>query len=115
MPAIHFPAANQILADRGGTLDKPAAPPTADAASPTDIIDSIFGDSLANVLSGGSHPESVRLPVAQPLEKATDSIEGRFGGLVPKAGSVVGPGPAGMIASARHRAQAVLERLSNGG
>jgi hypothetical protein len=68
---------------------------------PVQVDEILHGDNLPHLFSGGSHPESIPGVVLTPLEKATDSIRGRLGGLVPARGSVLQPGPAGGAATAR--------------
>lgn len=57
---------------------------------------------LQEFLGGGIHPENaVGTAVSTDVVRATDSVQGAFGGLKPRLGSTVGPGPAGQAAKAR--------------
>jgi hypothetical protein len=68
---------------------------------PMQLEEALHGDNLGHLFSGGLHPESMPGIVLTPLEKATDSVRGRLGGLVPARGSVLQPGPAGGAATAK--------------
>ena len=63
---------------------------------------------LESVFSGGFHPESVITAISQPasraIERASNSVRGPKGGLVPKAGTVYQTGPAGAAIMAQGKA-----------
>ena len=57
-------------------------------------------------LSGGIHPEGVTTmlaPVTRDLSRATDSLRGPLGGLVPRGNGSQAPGPAAASATAELR------------
>ena len=67
---------------------------------------------LEDLFGGGIHPENaVGTAVSTDVTRATDSVRGAFGGLKPRAGSTVGPGPAGSAAQARSTYGASIRRL----
>ena len=91
--SILVPAARQTNANTAGQT-KPAADRTttqlnAPVANATDDIEGI--------LTGGHSLISI---APLHLAKATDSILGPNGGLIPRQGSVLAPGPAGAAATA---------------
>jgi hypothetical protein len=77
----------------------------------TTIFHPAAGD-LSALVSGGFHPENpVPTTVPTDIEKATNSVQGRLGGMRPVQGSVVQPGPAGRVAAAAGRARTAIEKL----
>lgn len=72
---------------------------------------------IESLWGGGVHPEMLTnlgehlVAPATGLEQATDSVEGKLGGLVPRLKSTVAPGPAGGAAQARSTLDKGLKRL----
>ena len=120
MPAVHIIGAAQQQANKAGQTGtgfatRTATPTTRTGIVPRDTLTSLVhqaGGDLTSLLAGGSHPESpVPTSVTTELSKATDSVNGRLGGMKARTGSVVQPGPAGRAAGAAGRAQAAISRL----
>jgi hypothetical protein len=91
MPAILKVAADKINADTAGLTSAEPKVPTAQSTSPTEFVSQFVGSEYG----GLSHLFSTDLPQAvdTSIERPTDSLRGRLGGLVPAKGSVVAPGP----------------------
>jgi hypothetical protein len=53
---------------------------------------------LDTMTAGGVHPERVLLPVTTALSRATDSVVGPLGGMVPRPNGSQAPGPAAAAA-----------------
>lgn len=103
MSANLIPASNRMNASVAGqTRDAEAIQPTPAQVglTATETGDNLFG-GLGDLVAGGVHPEAVPAIVARPLDVATDSVRGTLGGLRPKFGSVIAPGPAGSASAAK--------------
>lgn len=100
MAANLINTSNRINANTAGqtrtAADVSIAPVSVTAS---EVADNLFG-SMDSILSGGAHPEAVPGTAPRPLERATDSVRGRLGGLVPRGTSVTAPGPTGGAAAA---------------
>lgn len=68
---------------------------------------------LDELVSGGIHPEGLGIvnSIGTDLVRATDSVRGPLGGLIPKPGSTVAPGPGGGVAEAKSTLQKALHRI----
>jgi len=121
MPAVHIIGAQQQQADKAGQTyagqnTRTGTGTTRAGLAPADVVTALMhqaGGDLSSLLSGGPHPESP-IPVGgvpTEISKATDSVEGRLGGMKAAPGSVVQPGPAGRAAGAAGRARAAIDRL----
>ena len=121
MPAVHIIGAQQQQANKAGQTyagqnTRTGTGTTRAGLAPADVVTALMhqaGGDLSSLLSGGTHPESP-LPVGgvpTEISKATDSVEGRLGGMKAAPGSVVQPGPAGRAAGAAGRARAAIDRL----
>lgn len=108
MPATAILAANHKNASIAGhTGVKETLPTTAVHATASELV---YGaDSLGHMLAGGVHPETnlASIFTNNDVERATDSVKGALGGLVPKVGSVLQAGPAGGANAARN----IMHRL----
>jgi hypothetical protein len=91
MPAILKVASDKINADTAGLTSAEPKIPTAQGTSPTEFVSQFVGSEYG----GLSHLFSTDLPqvVDTSLDRPTDSLRGKLGGLVPARGSVVAPGP----------------------
>jgi|ERR1700685_1304425 len=91
MPAILKVASDKINADTAGLTSAEPKVPTAQGTSPTEFVSQFVGSEYG----GLSHLFSTDLPtpVVTAVERPTDSLRGRLGGLVPAKGSVVAAGP----------------------
>lgn len=99
MPPVHILAANKINADTAGHTGDGGEGAAGEPAAPTPA-EILHGEmNLGSVFSGGIHPEHIPAVVFDGIEKATDSVPGRLGGLKPAVGSVLAPGPAGASAT----------------
>lgn len=97
--AGHLIAANQINVSVAGNTNPTAGeanPGTfgTKAPTPSEVLPNLIQGAaghLGAIVAGGSHPENVApVPVSTQLVKATDSIRGKLGGLIPHN---VAPGP----------------------
>jgi hypothetical protein len=106
MSAILYPSSQWAQAQRGSNTG--STPPPLPAAAIPDVTH--YADmaarggmsDLGSFFSGGIHPEQM-IATAPPTDATvpTDSQIGNLGGLTPKLGSTVSPGPAGAAASVR--------------
>ncbi len=106
MSAILYPSSQWAQAQRGANTGSTPAPlPAAaipDAVHYADMAARGGLSDLGSFFSGGLHPEmAIAAPPVTATTVATDSTTGNLGGLVPKLGSTVAPGPAGAAASVR--------------
>jgi hypothetical protein len=124
MPAVHIIGAQQQQADKAGQTyagqnTRTGTGTTRAGLAPADVVTALMhqaGGDLSSIWSGGTHPELAMSPipvggVPTEISKATDSVEGRLGGMKAAPGSVVQPGPAGRAAGAAGRARAAIDRL----
>jgi hypothetical protein len=103
MPANLINTSNQINANTAGQTRaaEDISPVSTQAGiTATETGDNLFG-SLGSILSGGVHPEAVPGVVDTSVQRATDSVRGKLGGLVPKSTSVTAPGPVGSANAAK--------------
>jgi hypothetical protein len=92
-----------------GNTNPTIAEPTAAAPSLTEAFhSSALVSELDTMFSGGLHPETFLQPASRDLEAATTSIRGAHGGVTPRLGSPLQPGPAGAAAAAGRGAWARL-------
>lgn len=108
MSALNL-AANRLNADTAGNTGGDNPDNAGGPAEPTAAAD--VRPMLEQIFSGGFHPEAVPALVDHGLERATDSIRGKLGGLRPGPGSVLQPGPAGSTAAAKAMAAGTFRRL----
>ena len=114
MSAILYPVTQWLDSQKGSNTG--STPPPLQAA--TDTVDAALRFAQGGIskldgwMGGGFHPEAV--PAAPPVTSttvATDSVQGRFGGLIPRPASTVAPGPAGVAASQRSNLFNSLKRV----
>lgn len=104
--AGHLIAANKINTETAGQTNPAALDPNpgtygTKAPVPSEILPGLIHglSPLQSIVSGGSHPEALPpVPIHVGLTKATDSVKGKLGGLVPQG--LLQPGPAGSTAAA---------------
>lgn len=102
MPANNILAANRINADVAG-LTKSAEDEVKTNVSAT-IREIGYGyDNIGSMLAGGLHPENFVQNVLEDvnLPKASDSLAGHLGGLIPRRNGNLMPGPAGNSVAAK--------------
>jgi len=107
-------ASTRINANTAGLTQVDREPPSAQSASPTEVITSLVhgaGGDLDALFGVGLPHESV----ARPIDRPTNSTAGRLGGLVPTSPmSGVQPGPQRVghpLQTARQQATTALHRL----
>jgi hypothetical protein len=90
MSAIGQLGANRINADTAGLTSSELDVPTAQGTTFSEVLSGIGSEygGLSGLFNDGI-PAAVNTSVA----KATDSVRGPLGGLIPKRGSVVAAGP----------------------
>lgn len=101
----------QITADRGPATT-PAEQPQGHAPGIVSQVTSQLG-----FLAGGLHPEAAFTHVSNALVRASDSLRGPNGGMVPQRQGTQAPGPAGSVATAQSiqaQATAAADRAKTG-
>jgi hypothetical protein len=105
-----IPLLSQTTQPEGATTTDPLAQDVQNEVTTATAMESVPGlDSLGSILAGGFHPESVAVivtPVTTALSRATDSIRGPLGGLVPWGTGSQAPGPAAAAAEITDRVAA---------
>ena len=116
MPASINLAATKINADTAGATTTPAERNvTTTQAAP--LADLFHGEiNLGGLFAGGAHPESLPVVADTSHAHATDSVQGRLGGLIPRPAGVVSPGPSvagaqAVLADATRRGTDVVSRV----
>jgi len=100
MSANLIPVSERINANVAGQTRAAAdVAPLPSAFAPT-LTEIVSPGAIENMMSGGVHPEAIPAFAATQLQKATNSVTGPLGGLIPARGSTVAPGPAGGAAAA---------------
>ncbi len=118
MASVLIPASQRFNANVAGqthVVPNETPPGTPHAAQPTEVVANIPSatGALDLILAGGSHPENIIPPVvATNLTRASDSLAGKMGGLVPRFTGTLAPGPAGAAASARSTLDKIRRRLN---
>ena len=104
MSAILYPTSQWLDSQRGANTGSGGAP----ARAGVDVVDAATRFAQGGIskldgwMGGGFHPEaSPALPPVTATTVATNSVPGRFGGLIPRPTSTVAPGPAGAAAVRR--------------
>ena len=113
MSAILYPTSQWLDSQRGANTGASAPPLPAGV----DVVGSasrfVHGgvSKLESWMGGGIHPETATAPPPLTvLSNPTDSVAGRFGGLIPRPTSTVAPGPAGSSAVQRSNLFGSLKR-----
>jgi len=104
MSAILYPASQWADAQTGANTGSGGSPVVAgvDVAGAAQRLAHGGISTLESWMGGGAHPEAVpALPPVTATTVPTDSVPGRFGGLIPRPASTVAPGPAGAAATQR--------------
>lgn len=104
MSAILYPSSQWAQAQRGANTGgtPPQAAPAPAIVHEADLAIHGMLSPLESFMSGGIHPEMyVGIGPSTSTVVPTDSTTGILGGLTPKLGSTVAPGPAGAAASVR--------------
>lgn len=109
MTVAHILASNKINADTAGNTGGDNPDNSGGPAAPTYAGEAT--DMFENVFKGGVHPEEVPALIDRGLERATDSVRGKLGGLKPALGAVTQPGPAGGTAAARAMFEGTFRKL----
>ena len=120
MSAVGYLGAQKKNADVAGVTAKDydstslsrETPPGATGVAEAGRLAAAGLHPFEELFGGGIHPEtSIGTYIGDDLEEATDSVEGHFGGLVPRLKSTVSPGPAGGAAQVRSTWAKGLKRL----
>lgn len=105
MAAVGLVSANHVNGNTAGMTNVAVQPRVEHATAVAHQAETRIaetGGALTHLLGGGVHPEHVVAHASTDLERASNSVETALGGLRPKAGSVLTPGPAGRAAAAYH-------------
>lgn len=114
MSAISLVGANKTNTDTAGQTRSAADLETP--GEPAGLLISDIIEKPLDFVSGGLHPESILHGAetdSTELVKATDSIKGKLGGLIPKASSTLAPGPSGGANAARSTLVGVPSKVSS--
>lgn len=106
MAAVNILGASKTQADKAGqTYSPPAVTELPGTPPPTTLGEFLGGEfDSVSLFGGGVHPESAAgLYAPQPtaVERPTDSLAGRLGGLIARPAGTQASGPAGGAAAAQ--------------